>query len=223
MKIIYYISCLSIFLLSSCKKEHQSLLSDKEDCRVFKEMHSNEELYCSEYLISTPGSWWKYSSGLILEANNLKGIQTYSLAKKHLGCSYYNEDQLLAQKNPWLGPIDSISQIETNMGNLNTYKHPVLDTTLGDFYVFSYTPSYQPRRLNTYSRKVIAKYDSLEIQGNMYYDLIKVQHYFERDFQKGPTYVEVKKYTFARNIGIVRYEFPFQGIDEQLTEYYIAE
>ena len=149
-------------------------------------------------------------------------IKTYSLEKEVLGCKYYNEDQLLAQNNPWLGAIDSLSQIRTDDGDLKTYRHPILDTALGYFYNTSFYPSAKPKRKETHIREVVAKFDSLEINGIMYYDLIKVKHFFEADYQKGHTNVEIKYYTFARNIGVVRFEYPFQEVDIQLTDYHIA-
>tara|TARA_B100000508_G_scaffold138385_1_gene134355 strand:- start:41087 stop:41734 length:648 start_codon:yes stop_codon:yes gene_type:complete len=215
MRLIYL--TILLFFLLGCKKQNQP---PKEECRVVDKLHTNEVLNSKNYIITKPGSWWTYQNGMHMEAGAKKALKTYQFDKEFFNCKYYNEDLKYYPVHPFFGTIDSTFQVTSDLNEYTTTYRPIIYKTEGLFYS-RVEPGHNS--LITYKRSVLEVLDSIQIQGETYFDIIKVEHFMKVEFTKGFVYMENKIYTLAKDIGVIRYEFPFQSIDAQLVDYYIEE
>ena len=216
-----FFAILAASMIVSCTKENQT--PNEEECKVIHEDSTNDTLVSSSYLAAYPGSQWSYSSGHQITCHNTE-INIYSLMTEFMGCQHIQKKQIIAPENIVLGKIDSIYEIITDEVEFTTRYVPIIGFEMGEFYHHvEYNMTEEPKNIKTYERSVIGIYDSLEIGGNMYYDLIKVKHLVNIAAPGINSMNDVKYYTSANNVGLVRYQYPLESLDIKLSGYYINE
>lgn len=219
MRLVYLTFLL--FSLISCKKESDK--STDEPCQVIHEAQKNDTLKSSAYIAAYPGSNWHYSGNYYVSCHNTE-TNIYSTITEILGCEHIEKNKVLAPENSVLGKIDSIYEVVTNDIDFTTKYIPIIGFEMGEFYHHvEYNMSEEPKNIKTFERSVVGIYDSLEINGNTYYDLIKVKHLVNTAAPGVNSFNDIKYYTFAKNIGLVRYQYPLESQDIILTSYYINE
>ncbi len=217
MKLIYLAFILSV--LFACKKSEEPI-----SCPVIEQNHSNSEKVSKDYIQAYPGSVWFFNNLSDLECYGPTPTKTYTPDGMENGCKRIIEDKILTPDHEIFGVFDGKFQLENDSEKNITYRMPFYDTSLGTFYErTSYHMGDEPGYIKDYERSVIGIEDSIVLGENTYYDIIKVKHSITTTLSNGNVLNDVKFYTLAKDVGMVRYEYPKENEDVYCIGFYIAD
>lgn len=207
-------------VFASCNKDKTDSITPCEPEITLN--HSNDTIFPSDYLMTYPGSWWEYDTGLIDSCGSWKAvpIRTKTIIN---GCTFVNEDM-------WILPVSSIfgygrafdKQIYNIYSDTNsTTLIPIYDTIVG---VFHDETTYDGNTKNL-TGETLERLDSMTIGSNTYYDVLHVKRILEiYDYGNGGAIYTDEKW-FAKNTGVIKWINGISGAinyDVELVNHYIA-
>jgi hypothetical protein len=206
------------FIIISCNKQ------ESVSCPIIEENHSNDVVISKDYIQAYPGSFWNFNNQYGLGCDGPTPVYIYESAGSENDCEKIIEDKIMAPDHQLFGLLDGKFQIITDTVENTTERIPVYDEELGLFYSKeTYNMNEEPGYLKKHERSVIAMEDSIVLGDYTYYDIIKVNYKVTLTLENGNILTESKFYTLAKDIGIVRYEFPKETTDIYLTNYLIND
>jgi hypothetical protein len=166
-----------LLLFANCKKKE---FKDIECQPVITINHSNDTIFPSDYLMAYPGSWWKYSNGIIdsCKAWTVIKVRTTSTANE---CQYVEEDQwIVPEKLKYnKGFIANTREISTPDDLSSSSQIPIISESIGIFYNYSYSTSEESSQYNYYrqiTNQLIEKLDSMQVGAKMYYNILHIRY-----------------------------------------------
>lgn len=215
MRSICLITLLVIF--TSCNKNE-----DVISCPIIEENHTNQQTLSGDYIQAYPGSVWYFNNGADLECYGPVATKVYISQGIENDCENIIEDQLLTPDHEIFGQFDGIYQLFSDTINKTTERIPFYDTVLGVFYSKdTYHMDEEPGYLKKQERSVLEIKDSIILGDSTFLDIIKVKHAIQITLNNGNVINDNKYYTLAKDIGMVRYEYPKENEDVYCIGYFI--
>jgi hypothetical protein len=220
MKILLFTFSLILALLISCKKKQTDVICDQTI-----EHFTNDTIMPSDYLMTYPGSWWKYNDGTKDSCTIWENV-TYKEKVECKGCVTTNLDHHFLPKSTRFGLIDFESQ--ANGSPATAFSKLIGGTAIGQlFYQESNPASVGSATYSTY-KYYENHFNSLVIQNQTYTDvkLIRVEVFVTVSGNTNKAYPD-QNYYFAKDVGLIKYAYYDQisgvGLDSgELVNHYIA-
>lgn len=225
---IILIFCIS---LSGCKKDNAPAPSCTEVVEDFTEA---DTIYPSDYLMTYPGSYWKYSGDYAgttySETDTCLGWKTVSMTtigSLNECTGIFKNYKIIPHTNyAVIAGWDSFFAGETDNDSCRLMQ--LIDTTPGVFYygTFGKTTS---GAVKIYKNECIEKIPSMTVAGVVYNDVIHIKAFYQEYFyhiSNGPSWTY--HHYYAKNVGKIRTEITTnQGPLTtpsvwELVDYYIA-
>lgn len=216
MKLLSCILVLSIVGMVSCK-------DDCEDGYLISQNHSFDTVYPSDYLMADPGSFWEYSDGTIDSCSSWVPTLLHESINSD-DCLMVNENLLLLPEKLryHFGSIYFDQEMSTASDNSSSTFIPIIDTSLG---VFFSRLSASGKSRTRVTRETLEHLDSIEVNGNIYQDVLVVEHKVEHwaiEITDGPDYID--ELYFAKYVGLIKLKTLYAGVSNEidLVEYQIG-
>lgn len=219
---------IALVCLLACEKDQDPSPKD-EECEVIVDVSTFDTIVSSEWVAAYPGSWWEYDNGETYVVEDFQLHAIVSESEDEDGCLVLEVDSLYLPSIPILGPVmnDEIVLPISSGGNYaERIILSIVDTTAtgGMLSYYEEHDSYW-----TYSTRIMNKYDSMSVAGEMYYDVIAVKQSGNAGFHEENAVIMnlyQKTYYLDKDIGIIKYVYQdFEpGIYEvlELVDHYIA-
>lgn len=196
---VLLIGFLGIFIVAGCRKDDPNIDNESLDSKcdtVFNEMILNDTIFPSEYLMAYPGSWWEYSDGTIISSSAWESVPICEIAKP--SCYEVTRTyQVLPDYNGiWIkNEYELRNDSDLVLSNLTK----ILGGNEGDIYSSIRDGDYL--HTTTYLQHL----DSLEVEGVIYYDIVKT-HYTNEVMDGTVPMFTVGSSTiyYSKNVGVVR-------------------
>lgn len=219
------ITFLSIALsILSCKKDSITPDASDECATIVYESRYDDTISSNKYLMLHPGSWWKFDNSNIISCS---GYDYVSYTTKE----YVNSCPVLTHTYHWLPKFNGQYFIDNNcLINKGSYNEKVPFFSEETGVIGSYSGNGGGTDMySSYSQEVTIKssgqLDTMLINGTIYIDLYTITRVTHRTYShtgNGPVFED--KFTFAKNIGLVKYGHYENGygVSFGITNYYIA-
>jgi hypothetical protein len=179
-----------------------------------------------------PGSWWEYNNGDRVDCDMWEYIPVYNQTTNEIGCPLIESNYAYYPKmtGDYYSYISGNAALITSDHPYNTKRKPLIvepgetlhysGTSTDDYYT----------DVNQYIHE---SYDSLEINGILFYDVINVRTQYKRSYYEldggGP--MDASQIYYAKGIGLLQIVFYINtdeldsgtpDIQKSITDYYIA-
>lgn len=220
-----------IVTLISCKKYDSNGPQESETDVFISEEFTDQEMNTSDYLMAKPGSWWTYSNGETWICEDKDTVPVFNFDYESLGIIFIIKDRIIAPKHPFFGFHKERYGVLNEWYHDETIFQPIYDTLVGQFYSYQkYVNSgvCSSRHTITETRKVLERLDSIEVNGQTYFDVLHVRHKTRRYYHcKGYGYApdDIVEFYLAKNVGLIKFsQFNQPGLaDVTLAEHYIEQ
>lgn len=188
---------------------------------IVTQNHSFDTIYPSDFIMAYPGSWWEYSDGSIDSCLYWESMFLRT-SSDSANCTLVDEDIVIVPEklNYHFGNIFGDQEFYTTQ--FSSVFKPILDTVVGVFYTSSSTSGHMR---TIYSRETLDRLPSFEVNGVIYFDILKVEHRTEYQgigISSPPDHVA--ELYFAKNVGLIKQRTLawMEWSEKELVDYYIA-